>query len=143
MTDIDNFLEHYGVKGMKWGVTKGDYKALSKADKKQYRKKSFRERAKTLREAQVKNAEMTLEAAKKGGSDVFIRTRRPQDSVPIIMTGKELTKHMMSGGVMDVKMTQVYGYANTKAGKAAQNFVDSKAEAIWAPTAERYVKKGS
>jgi hypothetical protein len=142
--NVDDFLAHYGVKGMRWGVTKAQYKTLSKEDRKGYRKKSFRERAATLKEAQVENAKLTIDAAKKGGSDVFIQTKtNPYDSVPTIMTGKEFTRHLESGGAFDVKVTAVFGYTNTKSGKDAQTFVDSHMDDIWAPTAERYVKKNS
>lgn len=140
--DVDNFLTHYGVKGMKWGVTRSQYKSLSKSDRKGYRKKTLKERAATLKEAQVKNGQLTIATAQKGGSDVLIRTRtNPYDSIPTVMTGKEFMNHLASGGIFDAKMTAVYGYTNTKAGKAAQDFVGDQFDKIWAPTAERYVKK--
>lgn len=30
--DLDNFIEHYGVKGMRWGVTKGKQSTKSLSD---------------------------------------------------------------------------------------------------------------
>lgn len=42
MTDnVDDFLAHYGVKGMKWGVTKAKYKSMSKADRKAQKTKAI------------------------------------------------------------------------------------------------------
>lgn len=142
MTDnVDDFLAHYGVPGMKWGVTKSEYKSLSKEDRSQYRKKTFRERAKTLKESRVENAKLTLEAAAKGGSNVLIKTRGPMDNFPTVMTGKEFSDRMAKGALMDIKMTEVFGYTNTKEGMAIKKLVDSRMDAIWNPTAERYVKK--
>lgn len=142
MTDnVDDFLAHYGVKGMKWGVTRSQYKSLSKSDKKQYRKKTFRERSKTLRNAQAENAKLTIEAAVKGGSNVLIRSRGSMDSLPTVMTGKEFSAHVARGGAFDVKVTSVVGYTNTKAGREVQKLVESRMNDIWNPTAERYVRK--
>ena len=36
--DPDHDIEHYGVKGMKWGVRKSEYKSMSRKDRKQARK---------------------------------------------------------------------------------------------------------
>ena len=36
--DPDNVIEHYGIKGMKWGVRKSEYKSMSRKDRKQTRK---------------------------------------------------------------------------------------------------------
>lgn len=36
--DPDHDIEHYGVKGMKWGVRKSEYKSMSRAQRKQVRK---------------------------------------------------------------------------------------------------------
>lgn len=38
MTDVDSFLEHYGVKGMKWGVEKEQYKAAGHQGRKEIKK---------------------------------------------------------------------------------------------------------
>lgn len=37
---VENFLEHHGVKGMKWGVRKSEYKAMSGSERKTLRKKA-------------------------------------------------------------------------------------------------------
>ena len=175
--EVDDFLAHFGVKGMRWGkrkpesqdrindgnhtspkdprkvakakpekggnVTKSEYKSLSKEDRSQYRKKTFKERSETLKEARVKNAKLTLEAATRGGSDVLIKTKFAADSVPTLMTGKEFSDHMARGGIMDINTTQVFGYSDTKRGMAVKKLVDSQMNDIWDSTAERYVKKDS
>ena len=42
MTDnVDNFLAHYGVKGMKWGVTRSTYKGMSKSERKAQKTKNI------------------------------------------------------------------------------------------------------
>ena len=40
---MSNELYHHGVKGMKWGVRKEDYKAMSRADRKATRNKFYRD----------------------------------------------------------------------------------------------------
>ena len=48
ITDTDEFLEHYGVKGMKWGVRKA---RQSRASYKRYKSKSLDERSQIKRKA--------------------------------------------------------------------------------------------
>lgn len=141
MSNIDNFLAHYGVKGMKWGVTKSDYRSMSKDDRKQYRKKTLKERSKTFKEAREKNVKFVAETAAKNGNEVFVKTRLAGDQYPTLMSGSEFTRYISKQGVFDANMTAIAGYANTPKGLAAQKFVDSKLDDIWAPTAERYVRK--
>ena len=142
MTDnVDNFLAHYGVKGMKWGVTKSDYRSMSKADRKQYRKKTLKERSKTFKEAREKNLQLVADTSAKNGKEVFVKTRLAGDQYPTLMTGSEFTKHISKQGVFDANMTEIVAYANTPKGRAAQKIVESTLDTIWAPTAERYVKK--
>lgn len=45
MTDVDNFLAHYGVKGMKWGVRKGVVNPRMQRTKKEQRVRSARKTA--------------------------------------------------------------------------------------------------
>ena len=141
MSNIDNFLAHYGVKGMKWGVTKSDYRSMSKDDRKQYRKKTLKERSNTFKEAREKNLKFVAETAAKNGNEVFVKTRLAGDQYPTLMSGSEFTRYISKQGVFDANMTTIAAYANTPKGLAAQKFVDSKLDDIWAPTAERYVRK--
>lgn len=38
MSEVEDFLAHYGVKGMRWGVRKGDYEGASRSTNKEARK---------------------------------------------------------------------------------------------------------
>lgn len=58
-TDVDNFLEHYGVKGMRWGqrrVHTANMKALDKAEKQKDREKQ--EKDVTKARAKIKSGEV-------------------------------------------------------------------------------------
>ena len=143
MSNVDDFLEHYGVPGMKWGLRRSEYKALSREDRSQYRKKTRKERIQTNREAQSKSTALTYETAKSRGDRVLIKTSRPGDVVPTIMTGKEFAKFVENKGVFDARLTHIAAFPDSEEGKKAKAVVQSKLDEIWEPTAERYVKKES
>lgn len=76
MSNIDEFLAHYGVPGMRWGVTRSQYKSMSKDDRKAQKVKeieaarlrgakgtNFKNYAKA--KGNIKVAKANLKAAKK------------------------------------------------------------------------------
>jgi len=143
MTDILNngadFLAHYGVLGMKWGIRKDEYRSLSREQKKLYRKKTLKERSSDFKKARMKNAELTVEAAARGKDNVFIQTADSPMSIPLVVSGKEFLSYLEKGGVFNATLTSVFGYTDTPEGKEVQKFVESRLDAIWEPTAQRYV----
>lgn len=77
---VDNFLAHYGVKGMKWGVTKSQFQSMNKDQQKAQKTKEIEaarvrgakgENFKNYSKARgnVKTAKAGLKAAKKEGAD--------------------------------------------------------------------------
>lgn len=138
---VEDFLEHHGVKGMKWGIRKKEYKSLDRDSKKMYRKKTSKERRADRRKAYEKNLSTITKAAAKNPSGMLVRTRRPGEQYDSVLTGKEFIDHLTKGGYVDARATQVFGYANTKEGIASKKFVDSQMDAIWSPTQETYVRK--
>lgn len=107
MDDVDAFLEHVGVKGMKWGVRKDpsagresrkDYKARVKTEKDEFYNKKI--------QGVVKQS-----LAK--GNDILIQTRLPGDAAITIATGKDFLNHVSAGGVFDAKVTDVFATKNS------------------------------
>lgn len=139
--DTNAFFEHHGVPGMKWGVTKAEYKALGSKDKQLYRKKNFTERGETYKKASKANTLETIAVAKKYKDKVFIKTASP-GKYPVIMTGEEFTKNIInSRKLFNSNATSIYGFVKTSEGKAAQKQVQRSLNKIWKPTSERYVLK--
>lgn len=141
MIDTEVFLTHYGVKGMKWGVTKSEYKSMSKADRSGYRKKTGRERRAEVSKAYDRSMEELVRTSSKHQNDIFIKTKLPSDIAPTVMTGREFVGYLSRGGIIDKKATDVFGYANTPGGKAAQKHIDKVGTQIWAETQNTHVRK--
>jgi hypothetical protein len=106
MTDMtrEDALEHFGVKGMHWGVrnkTSGGSARISRKQNRQMNKeasqKFYGDKAATL-----------YKEAKKGGDGVLVKTKFAYDSYPTLVTGKEFVKHLESGGALDIRMSEVY-----------------------------------
>ena len=138
---VENFLEHHGVKGMKWGIRKAEYKSLDKASRKKYRKKTSKERRTDRDTAYKENLKVVVAAAASKPQGVFVSTRRPGDGSNMLLTGKEFTAHLAKGGYVDIKATNIYGYTDTKEGRAAKKYVDSQMDAVLDPLSREYVKK--
>lgn len=105
--DVDRFLMHYGVKGMKWGQRRAANKAAKKAIKKQSRSEIAADRDKFLQN-RMKN--VLAEAMKDEKS--LIQTRLPADTASTLMSGREFAQRVMSGGLVDAQRTRVYATRN-------------------------------
>lgn len=149
MTDLtyDNYLKHYGIKGMRWGVrreegpdgnvgsggggveskdeskmagsSRGERRAAKKqaktevkTAKQNLRSKEREARSRIRNRTSVEKQErdqkhlsaITEIAAKEEESLVMVTS--PQNT-PMIVTGREFTKHVSRGGMLDVKTTQL------------------------------------
>lgn len=68
MTDANEFLAHYGVKGMKWGVTRksgGSNKRTAREEKIRAQRKNARTRRQTLKDKDLDQLVKRLEQEKK------------------------------------------------------------------------------
>ena len=123
------FLQHYGVKGMKWGVRRDQAtldrlaggrnlrrvqgreggraeKRQQKADWKEYKKSTTRkERRSDARQARETKVKHLIEEATKNPRRAIVISR--EGSMPILTTGKEFVDHMMRGGAVDVNATNL------------------------------------
>lgn len=145
---LDDVLAHFGVKGMKWGVRRDPrtgarpisvalnssrFGQAANKNAERYMAKQNRNaaekaaRPKKLTSAQVKaekadfyqrKANNILKTAAKD-PESLIALRTHNDAV--IVTGKQFIDHMVSGGVMNIKMTDVYATRRGGAGKYILN----------------------
>ena len=126
--DLDVFLAHYGVKGMKWGQRKQDggiasgsssfgskkpdLSTLSGGEtvsKKDFSRKEVKRANKANKEAyDLKKTEETYAEAKSGGERVLVKSRAAGDYADTVMTGKEFVSYVESGGSLDVASTRVF-----------------------------------
>ena len=86
-------LEHHGVKGMHWGVRRAE-KAAAKAQVSAERDAFYQAKAQHILDTALKQPES------------LIALRTHNDAV--IVTGEEFVRHMSSGGVMNIRASDVY-----------------------------------
>lgn len=118
MSLIDNFLAHYGVKGMKWGVRRdeavlariagGRMQGETKEDKKRYKdyKKSTsrKERRKDKREVLNARASHLIETSMANPRN-FVEVGTP--GYPTLMRGKEFVDYLSRGGAFNPMSTNI------------------------------------
>lgn len=105
MTTSDDFLEHYGVKGMKWGkTTSGAASGSGKESRKEYKARTKKE------QSEFYNKKMTaiVDKAAKAGDDVIIKTKYGGDTHQTITTGTNFVEQLAKGKAFDVTLTEVY-----------------------------------
>ena len=110
--DIGTFLKHYGVKGMKWGVT-NDYGRGSSGggyvDKKEVSRRELRKINRANKQAyDLKKVEEAYSEAKTGGEKVLVATKIPGDYAITVVSGKQFVSHVESGGVLDIATTRIF-----------------------------------
>jgi hypothetical protein len=122
--DIQDYLEHHGIKGMHWGKHKaeeaGGTSGGGSGDKprKTFRgttvEKMNRHEVKAEKDDfyQKKADDVLKRAAKNGGNDTLVQVTDRQTYATTVYTGKELIEHMGRGGLMDIYMTDVYAEKN-------------------------------
>lgn len=95
--DPDAFLEHYGKKGMKWGVTtkesRSDYKARVADESLAFNNKKMQD---------------LIATSLKGGDKVLLQTRYQGDTFRTITTGKEFVSELSKGRAFDITVTEVF-----------------------------------
>lgn len=101
--DVDNFLEHYGVKGMKWGVRRGVIKSgkerTSREDKVRAKRKDAKRRRQTLKDKDLDQLVKRLEQEKK------LKSLLDEDLAP----GRTATKKILANAGTKVAGTVAAG----------------------------------
>lgn len=111
--DVDEFLAHYGVKGMKWGQRKNYTES-----KKEYKARTKKE----LAEYTEKKAFSIASRAAVGKEDIVIATKFGGDVYGSIVTGKQFYEQISRGRAFDVRITEVYATRQS----AGEQFVRSE-----------------
>lgn len=110
--DVDDFLAHYGVKGMRWGVTRGVVKSgkqrTSREDKVRAKRKDAKRRRQTLKDKDLDQLVKRLEQEKK------LKNLLDEDLAP----GRTATKKLLANAGTKVAGTVLAG-AGVWAVKAA------------------------
>ena len=115
MTDTDDFLEHYGVKGMKWGVRKAADGLSSAGRTVNAGVRDAVQRSKEMREVTKAERKANSEAAAEAG---YSRRMRNQDLSDIGKRGVyRVEKHIANGEKVNVARFKEY-MASTARGLA-------------------------
>lgn len=107
MSNTDDFLAHYGVKGMKWGKRRAERRAQEDADragKQEYDRKKLDE---------------VYSESKKKGEKVLVKSRAAGDYADTVMTGKQFVDYVERGGVVDAASTRIFA----RQAKAGEQFI--------------------
>lgn len=125
MTDVNDFLAHYGVKGMRWGVKRGIVKSgkerTSREDKVRAKRKDAKRRRQVLSDKDLDGLVKRLEQEKK------LKSLLDEDLSP----GRTVTKKLLSNAGTKVVGTVAAGVGvwavktALEGGFAKSGFVDS------------------
>lgn len=141
--DVDAFLAHYGVLGMKWGKRKAKEPSVprsSKPKKESRRARRSKEKASKQKFYEEKLNRTIQTVTKDPRTLVFLKTAAAQ---PTIVTGQQFIDYASRGGIFDARYTDVYATIG-KSGAYEQNeFINKPYNKFERPDERggKYVKK--
>ena len=122
--DTEDFLAHYGKKGMKWGVRTDDSGSSSSSGGSGKEVKLSRRQARALDKARKTEYDGQMATnvymeSKGKGERVLVKTRTPGDFADTIMTGKQFVEYTEAGNALDLGSTRIFA----RQSKAGEQFV--------------------
>lgn len=107
---IEDFLQHYGVVGMKWG----------KRQRHTEKRRDYKKRIASERQAHdQEHLGRVLTTSLKKGENVLVRTQLQGDYASTIMTGKQFVETASRGTLLNARTTDVFATLDKK----SQQFV--------------------
>lgn len=114
----EEYLEHHGVKGMKWGVRRNRDSGGSDKPRKISRGENRRLNKKAEREFYQNKINDIFEKSLKLDTDIFIAANTG-GPITQIMTGREFVIHMANGGLLNPKTSEIWAVNENKFGIVA------------------------
>ena len=111
MLDLNDELDHHGVKGMRWGRRKQRVSASGKGASKSNSPKKKLTRAEVRAERNafyMARSERAVDTALRKKGDTLIYTSTTPKVRGIVMSGNEFIDHISKGGAFDTRVTRVY-----------------------------------
>lgn len=108
MYEDQYYLQHFGVKGMKWGVRRSSGSGTATISRRQNRKMNKTARKEYYQEKADHILKTALTDIK--GGDTMIRVGRS------VVTGQMFVHHVLSGAVINITDTEIAGIRNPKTG---------------------------
>jgi hypothetical protein len=93
--DVDEFLEHHGVRGQKWGIRNKRKSGPSRRDVRKHKKQQ-------VQKLRMDKANHLVETATKD-PQVLIKLNRRH-----VVTGEEFINHLSRGGLLDIDGSDIW-----------------------------------
>lgn len=107
----EEFLAHAGVKGMRWGKRKAEDTRPAKLSRKEVKAEKnqfYQDKANSLVAKALKDPQVLI-------------SLKTGDIYPTIVTGKQFVEHLSNGGLLNIKMTDVYAQQASPKGQYILN----------------------